>query len=107
MELDVIFRFVFALLFTLSLIGMLYWGIRRFGLIRFPNYGSLEKRLVIIEILKIDAKNKVVLLKRDSREHLILLGQESSLLIDSSIKKVANNTSFYEEINAQKSSVNE
>ena len=102
MELDVIFRFFFALLFTLSLIGMLYWGIRRFGLIRFPNYGSLEKRLLIIEVLKIDAKNKLVLLKRDSREHLILLSQESSLLIESPIKEVGNNTSFQEELSVKK-----
>ena len=105
MELDVIFRFFFALVFTLSLIGMLYWGIRRFGLIRFPNYGSLDKRLFIIEILKIDAKNKVVLLKRDSREHLILLGQESSLLIESPIEEVLNKTTFYEELNAQRSNL--
>jgi flagellar protein FliO/FliZ len=107
MELDVIFRFFFALVFTLSLIGMLYWGIRRFGLIRFPNYGSLEKRLLIIEVLKIDAKNRLVLFKRDSREHLILLGQESSLLIESPIKEVGNNTPFHEELNAQKSGMGE
>jgi flagellar protein FliO/FliZ len=107
MELDVILRFFFALVFTLSLIGILYWGIRRFGLIRFPNYGSLQKRLSIIEILKIDAKNKLVLLKRDSKEYLILLGQESSLLIENPAKEVLNNTSFHEELNAQKNSVGE
>ena len=107
MELDVILRFFLALVFTLSLIGMLYWGIRRFGLIKFPNYGSLQKRLSIIEILKIDAKNKLVLLKRDSREYLILLGQESNLLIESPIKEVVNNTSFNEELNAHKNSVDE
>lgn len=107
MELDVILRFFFALVFTLSLIGILYWGIRRFGLIRFPNYGSLEQRLSITEVLKIDAKNKLVLLKRDSKEYLILLGQESTLLIESPIKEVANNTPFHNELNAQKSSLNE
>ena len=107
MELDVLLRFFFALVFTLSLIGMLYWGVRRFGLIRFSNYGSLEKRLSITEVLKIDPKNKLVLLKNDSREYLILLGQESSLLIESPIKEALNNTPFQEELNAQKSSLDE
>lgn len=79
-------RFVLALLFVLGLIGVLAILLRRFG----PGAASLAirrrgqtRRLQIVEVAAIDARRRLVLVKRDDREHLILLGANTELLIES------------------------
>ena len=47
---------------------------------------SGERRLALIEVRPIDAKRKLVLLRRDDREHLVLLGATGDLLIESGIE---------------------
>ena len=87
MDLAEYFRFFLALGFVLVLIAILAALVRRSGL-----GGRLavaktagERRLDLIEVRPIDAKRKLVLLRRDDREHLVLLGHSSDLLIESDI----------------------
>ena len=103
MELSVYLRFFFALIFTLSLIGVLYWVIKRFDLIKFSTRNSISKTLTIKETLRIDVRNKLVIVEQGSNEYLILVGHENNLLInstsnDSPINKKAQ---FKEELIAQ------
>ncbi len=44
-----------------------------------------QRRLSLVEVRPLDAKHKLVLLRRDDREHLVLLGAASDLLIESDI----------------------
>jgi flagellar protein FliO/FliZ len=86
MDLDVYFKFVLALVFVLGLIGALAWAARRFGLggKLTPNTGR-ARRLSVVEVMPLDARRKLVLLRRDAAEYLVLLGAGQDLLLESGI----------------------
>jgi flagellar protein FliO/FliZ len=87
MDLGEYFRFLLALGFVLVLIAGLAALVRRSGfgnrLALTPSGG--ERRLALVEVRPLDAKHKLVLLRRDDREHLVLLGTGGDLLIESGI----------------------
>ena len=103
MELSVYLRFFFALIFTLSLIGILYWAIKRFDLLKFSTRSSIAKTLIIKETLRIDVRNKLIIVEQGSNEYLILVGQDNNLLINSTSKDLPMNkkSQFNEELIAQ------
>jgi flagellar protein FliO/FliZ len=73
-----------ALLFTLSLIMLVAWLVRRFGMDkRWQLRPNSKKRLVVIERLMIDPKRQLVLVRRDEMEHLLVLGQQEAQLVES------------------------
>ena len=80
MELEAInyLKFLFALLFVIGLIGGLALLAKRFGLgNRGPTSKSKTKRLSILETLPLDPKRRVMLIKCDDREHMVLIGPNS------------------------------
>ncbi len=86
MESGTYFQFLLALVFVLALIGLLAWVYRHFALGRkFLGRPRKESRLGIIEFKHVDAKRKLVLLRRDDTEHLILLGPNSDTLVEAGI----------------------
>jgi flagellar protein FliO/FliZ len=86
MNFDTYFRFLIALVFVLALIGLIAWIARRFGFGRVAaRPRGAARRIEIIETAAIDAKRRLVLLRRDRTEHLVLLGASSELLIESGI----------------------
>lgn len=73
MDFTIALRFVLALVVVFGLIALCTWALRRFGLggmVR-PTNG---RRLAIVDSLPLDARHRLVLVRRDDREHLILLG---------------------------------
>ncbi len=87
MVLGNIFYAVVALAFVLGLFGLMALMARKFGL-GYPMTGSNlkgRKRLSLVESMPLDAKRRLVLLKRDNAEHLVILGVSSELLIESVI----------------------
>jgi flagellar protein FliO/FliZ len=83
MGLDTYLRFLIALISVVALIGGLDWVLRRFGWANRFVAPAGKKRLSVLEVLPIDGKRRLVLLRRDAAEHLILLGIGSDLLIES------------------------
>jgi flagellar protein FliO/FliZ len=80
-------RFILALIFVLALIGLAAWFARKLGLI--PNLNAKLKpgqRLQVLETANLDAKRKLVLIRHDQNEHLMLIGGESDILISSKEK---------------------
>lgn len=77
---------VLALVFVLALIGLLTVLARRFG-IGSPavTMGHKNKRVQIVEVTPLDARRRLVLVRRDDREHLILLGSEREQVVESNI----------------------
>ena len=70
------FRFLAALAFVLGLIALFAWAARRW---RLGAAGSgAARRLAVIEILPLDPRRKLVLVRWDRREHLLLLGQDGN-----------------------------
>lgn len=87
MEFTDYIRFVLALAFVLGLIGLATVAARRFGMMPRVTKPTKQtgKRLSIVEIAPIDAKRRLILVRRDEVEHLIVLGTSSELLIESGI----------------------
>jgi flagellar protein FliO/FliZ len=81
-------QFVLALLFVLGLIGLGAVLLRRFGpggLAYGRARGGAGRRLHLIETLPLDARHRLVLLRRDDKEHLVLLGHDSDTLIEAGL----------------------
>lgn len=64
-------RALFALMATLALIGAAAWGARRLGMMQ-PGAAAL-KRLKMSESLMLDPRRRLVIVRCDEREHLLLL----------------------------------
>lgn len=80
-------RFLAALAFVLALIAVVAWAARRWGLAGAVGASKRgrPRRLALVEVLSVDAKRRLVLVRRDGVEHLILLGIAGDLLIESGI----------------------
>jgi flagellar protein FliO/FliZ len=72
-------RMVFALVATLALILGVAWGARRLGMLRPPEQG--ERRLKISESLMLDPRRRLVIVRCDAREHLLLLSPAGDLVV--------------------------
>jgi flagellar protein FliO/FliZ len=78
-------RYLLALVIVLGLIGGLAVLGRRLG---FGDQGALRsgrRRLAVVESLMVDGKRRLVLLRRDSAEHLVLLGPGADVVIETHI----------------------
>jgi len=86
MDVEGYLRFFLALVFVLALIGLLTAVARRFGFAyRAGTRGRRGRRLSIIEIMPLDAKRRLVLIRRDAIEHLIILGSGPDVVGESGI----------------------
>ena len=75
-----------VLVFVVSLIGLLALVARALKLPeKWSGAGIRSRRMEVKEVLYIDAKNKVILLRRDEAEHLILIGTNGAIMIESNI----------------------
>lgn len=84
MDLVSLFRVLLSLGFVVVLILIAAWAAKRFGLERrLRPQGSAEARLQVIDQLMIDPRRRLVLIRRDKKEHLVLLGTDRELLIES------------------------
>jgi flagellar protein FliO/FliZ len=80
-------KFVIALIFVLGLIGLLATVARRLGL-GLPQTQvrrGQQKRLSMVEVAALDAKRRLVLVRRDDVEHLIILGHNGETVVETGI----------------------
>ena len=86
MDFDIYLRFLLALVLVLALIAALARVAKRFGLggQLTPNK-SKTPRLSVVEVKALDSRRKLVLLRRDGYEHLVLLGPSQDLLVEGGI----------------------
>jgi len=97
MDLDIstYLRFVIALVFVLALIGFLVTLARKFNIgygmpgLKGQKGRTRERRLSIVEVMPVDSKRRLVLVRRDDREHLILLGPATELVVEDGIDAMA------------------
>lgn len=84
-------RMLFALLATLALIGAVAYGARRLGMLQ-PQARGAERRLKISESLMIDPRRRLVLVRLDGREHLLLLGPGGDIVVTETSAKTEPQT---------------
>ncbi len=87
MDLLSIGRMLGALTFVLGLLALALWAVRRFNIVLPARAGSRVRRIELIERSAIDSRRTLVLLRRDDREHLLLIGPEGALLVESNISR--------------------
>lgn len=75
-------RFVAALLVVVALIAVIAWGLRRFGLAAGSGGSRQGRRLGVVESLAIDNRTRLVLVRRDDAEHLLVLGVNGASVIE-------------------------
>jgi flagellar protein FliO/FliZ len=75
-------RAIFGLAFTLGLIGLAAWAARRYApaLMARLNAERGERRMTVVETLVLDPARRLVLVKIDEEERLILLGEGRELI---------------------------
>ncbi len=78
-------QFVLALVFVIGLILGIGWLARRAGLGVPAIARGRQRRLRVVEMIAIDARRRLVLVRRDDREHLLLIGGTTDLAIEAGI----------------------
>ncbi|SDG26956.1 MULTISPECIES: FliO/MopB family protein [Thalassobaculum] len=80
-------RFILAFAFVLGLIGICYWLVRRYAVERFGLAMNVGKtpRLRIVENRVLDGRRRLILVRRDEVEHLLVIGGESDMVVETGI----------------------
>lgn len=82
-------KLLIALGVVISLMGGLAFILKKLGLAaQVPTTRNDKRRLKIIESLNLDARRRLVIIKCDDKEHLIILGANNETLVNSDIPPV-------------------
>jgi len=84
MDLIDIARYLGALMLVLALVGFAALAARRYGLPGIVS-GSATRRLAVVETLMVDARHKLLIIRRDDKEHLVLVGPEGANVVESGL----------------------
>ena len=88
MEFGGYLRFLMALVFVIGMIWLLALAAKRMGF-GFPATafkGGRNKRLSVVEVTPLDGRRRLVLLRRDDTEHLIILSPTRETVIETGIQ---------------------
>ena len=80
-------RFFLAFLIVLGLIGATAWAVRRFGSGRLGGASSRgrQPRLAVIDYATVDARRRLILVRRDNVEHLLMIGGPTDVVVEPNI----------------------
>jgi flagellar protein FliO/FliZ len=85
-EMPLAARFFVAFLVVLALIGLTAWLVRRFGANRLGNATrGRQPRLAVIDAATVDGRRRLVLIRRDNIEHLLMIGGPTDLVVEPNI----------------------
>ena len=86
-ELPLPVRFFLAFLIVLGLIGATAWAVRRFGSGRLggANARGRQPRLGVIDYASVDARRRLILVRRDNVEHLLMIGGPTDVVVEANI----------------------
>jgi len=87
-------RFLLAFLIVLGLIGATAWAVRRFGAGRLGGAGTRgrQPRLAVVDYASVDSRRRLILVRRDNVEHLVLIGGPTDVVIEANIVRAAPTT---------------
>src|SRR5712671_3468504 len=84
--------FLFAFIAVLALIGVAAWLVRRFATNRLganPNRGRMP-RLAVIDAAAVDNRRRLVLVRRDNVEHLLMIGGPTDIVVEPNIVRATS-----------------
>jgi flagellar protein FliO/FliZ len=86
-ELPGALRVIIVFLLVLGLIGATTWAVRRFGGGRLgvaTNRGR-QPRLAVIDAAPVDTRRRLILIRRDNVEHLLMIGGPTDIVVEANI----------------------
>ena len=89
MDFDTIVLLLAASLFVIAVVALLVWAFRTFFFGKSSSANFLrprEKRLGVVETAAVDGKRKLLLVRRDDVEHLLIIGGPVDVLVETGIK---------------------
>ena len=86
-------RFFIAFAVVFALIGVAAWLVRRFGAdrLRGKSTRNRQPRLAVIEASTVDGRRRLVLIRRDNVEHLLMIGGPTDVVIEPNIVRAQSN----------------
>ena len=85
-EMPLAVRFFVAFLIVLGLIGAIAWAVRRFGSGRLGTSArGRQPRLAVIDYASVDGRRRLILVRRDNVEHLLMIGGPSDIVVEPNI----------------------
>jgi len=90
-EMPLAVRFFLAFLIVLGLIGATAWAVRRFGAGRLGGASTRgrQPRLAVIDYASVDGRRRLVLVRRDNVEHLLIIGGPTDVVVEPNIVRAA------------------
>src|SRR6201996_3792822 len=83
--------FIFAFLAVLALIAAVAWAVRRFAGNRLganTNRGRMP-RLAVVDAAAVDGRRRLVLVRRDNVEHLLMIGGPTDIVVEPNIVRAS------------------
>jgi flagellar protein FliO/FliZ len=80
-------KFFVAFLIVLGAIGVFAWAVRYFGSGRIGGAGARgrQPRLGVIDYASVDARRRLILVRRDNVEHLLMIGGPTDVVVEANI----------------------
>jgi hypothetical protein len=84
-------RFFFAFIIVLALIGGTAFLVRRFGGQRLgaTTARGRQPRLAVIDAAAVDGRRRLILIRRDNVEHLLMIGGPSDIVVEANILRAS------------------
>jgi hypothetical protein len=84
-------KFVIAFVVVIALIALAAWLVRRFGASRLGNGATRgrQPRLAVIDAASVDGRRRLVLIRRDNIEHLLMIGGPTDVVIEPNIVRAS------------------
>lgn len=84
-------QFFLAFIVVLGLIGVAAWLVRRLGAGRLGGVGlrGRQPRLAVVDYASVDGRRRLILVRRDNIEHLVMIGGPSDIVVESNIVRAA------------------
>lgn len=86
-----LFRVMAALAFVIGLMGALLFLLKKFGISGAKAITPGQKRLSVIESIPLDPRRRLVILQRDDKQHLVILGMNGETVIETNIEAPKDN----------------
>jgi flagellar protein FliO/FliZ len=85
-EMPLAVRFFLAFLIVLGLIGATAWAVRRFGAGRLGTSSrGRQPRLAVVDYASVDGRRRLILVRRDNVEHLMMIGGPTDVVVEPNI----------------------
>lgn len=91
-EIPLAARFFIAFLVVLALIALTAWLVRRFSANRLGGGATRgrQPRLAVIDAASVDGRRRLVLIRRDNIEHLLMIGGPTDVVVEQNIVRATN-----------------